>query len=156
MIPGLRSPFVRKLLIPLALAATQLLWGCSGLPYRIDVAQGNIVTQEMLNRLQPGMSKQQVTDVMGSPMLVDPFHPQVWIYLYRLRPGDGEAEQRQVVLNFSDDRLTRVTGDVRTAPREADSGSRASQNVVVPLEQADTEPSLWERFKRGIGLGDED
>jgi outer membrane protein assembly factor BamE len=149
---------MRKVLILGVLAATHLGTGCSGehIPfvYRIDVPQGNVVTQDMLNRLEPGMSKQQVSLVMGTPLIVDPFHPDQWVYAYRLRRGGEEVEQRRITLYFKDDRLQRVDGDVKPAAAAAKAAPAAAGPVTVPLEPAE-EPGLWERMKRAVGLGDD-
>ena len=89
-------------------------------PYRIDVRQGNFVTQEMVAQLKPGLSREQVRFILGSPLVADMFHVERWDYVYRFRPGRGEAQQRRLAVFFQDNKLTRVTGDV-----VADDGSAA-------------------------------
>jgi outer membrane protein assembly factor BamE len=149
---------MRKVLILGVLAATQLGTGCSGehvpFVYRIDVPQGNVITQDMLNRLEPGMSKQQVSLAMGTPLLVDPFHPDHWVYVYRLSRGREPIEERRVELFFKDDRLYRVAGDVKPAATASVPPAPPSGPVAVPLEPAE-EPGLWDRMKRAVGLGDD-
>ena len=150
---------MRKVLILGVLAATQLGGGCSGshvpFVYRIDVPQGNVVTQDMLNRLEPGMSKQQVSLVMGTPLIVDPFHPDQWVYAYRLSRGGEAIEERRIELSFKDDRLQQVSGDVKPAGgASAAAAPPPSGPVTVPLESVE-EPGLWERMKRAVGLGDD-
>lgn len=149
---------MRKVLILGVLAATQLGSGCSGshvpFVYRIDVPQGNVVTQDMLNRLEPGMSKQQVSLVMGTPLIVDPFHPDQWLYVYRLSRGGEEIEERRVELYFKDDRLQRVAGDVKPAASATPAAPAPAGAVTVPLDPAE-EPGLWDRIKRSVGLGDD-
>lgn len=81
-------------------------------PYRIDVRQGNWVTQEMVSQLKPGQTREQVRFILGSPLVSDMFHADRWDYIYRLQPGRGEAEQRRIVVFFQDDKLVRVGGDV--------------------------------------------
>lgn len=81
-------------------------------PYRIDVRQGNYVTQEMVAKLKPGMSRDQVRFVLGTPLVMDIFHASRWDYVYRFQPGRGEAQQRVLSVFFEDDRLVRVGGDV--------------------------------------------
>jgi outer membrane protein assembly factor BamE len=149
---------MRKLLILGVCAATQLTAGCSGehipFAYRLDIPQGNVVTQDMVNRLEPGMSKQQVTYVMGTPLIVDTFHPDEWIYLYYVNKGGERAEERRINLLFDHDRLARVTGDVRTGGQEEQARAVTTAGVEVPLQPAE-EPSLWQRIKRSVGLGEE-
>jgi outer membrane protein assembly factor BamE len=92
-----------------------LIAGCSNLslsPYRIEVRQGNLVTQEMAAQLKPGMTRDQVRFVLGTPLLADPFHAERWDYVYRFKPGYGEAQQRRLTVFFQDGKLARVEGDV--------------------------------------------
>ncbi|MDQ8023495.1 MAG: outer membrane protein assembly factor BamE [Moraxellaceae bacterium] len=93
------------------------LTACSGTqwPYKIDVRQGNYVTQEMLAQLKPGMTQEQVRFIMGSPLLIDTFRTDRWDYVYRFTPGKGPVEQRRVALFFADSKLSRVDGDVTAA-----------------------------------------
>lgn len=81
-------------------------------PYRIDVRQGNYVTQEMVSQLQAGQSKDQVRYILGTPLVTDIFHAERWDYIYRFQPGHGEAQQRRITVIFSDGKLARIEGDV--------------------------------------------
>ncbi len=79
--------------------------------YRADIVQGNIVEQEMIDQLKPGMSKRQVRFVMGSPLIIDPFHQERWDYFYS-KKSDGKLQDRQrITLFFKDDKLNRIDGD---------------------------------------------
>lgn len=81
-------------------------------PYRIDVRQGNYVTQEMVAKLKPGMTRDQVRFVLGTPLVTDIFHANRWDYVYRFQPGRGEPQLRRIFVFFEDDKLVRVGGDV--------------------------------------------
>lgn len=81
-------------------------------PYRIDVRQGNMVTQDMVAQLKPGLTKDQVRFVLGTPLLADVFHADRWDYVYRLQTGDGEVQQRRLAVFFEDGKLVRLGGDV--------------------------------------------
>lgn len=101
------------------LMMTLLVAGCSNVPvlpllspYRIDVQQGNYVTQEMIARLKPGMSRSQVRFALGTPLIADPFHADRWDYVYMLHRAGELAEQRQVTVIFRGDALQRIEGDV--------------------------------------------
>ena len=106
-------------------------------PYRIDVRQGNFVTQEMVAQLKPGQSREQVRFILGSPLVADMFHVDRWDYVYRFRPGHGEVQQRSLAVFFQDNKLTRVSGDV-----VAEDGSRAeapkpaAQVIEIPAPAA--------------------
>ena len=107
---------MRILLIALAIT---LVSACSavGFPgvYRIDVEQGNIVTQEIADQLQPGMSKRQVRFILGTPLVEDTFNRARWDYVYTRRNGlDVLAEERLTVI-FDGDSLVDVGGDYTPA-----------------------------------------
>lgn len=87
-------------------------------PFRIDARQGNYVTQEMLSQLAPGMTREQVRFILGSPLLVDVFHADRWDYVYRLSAGYAEPQQRAISVFFVDGKLSRVGGDVVGASGE--------------------------------------
>jgi len=124
--------------------------GCS--VYRIDVPQGNIVTQEMVDRLEPGMTRRQVRAVMGTPLVRDPFHADRWDYVYHLRPGRGRVERRHLAVYFEADRLTRIEGDLRPRPR----GEIPPQPPTVEhrIEGPGKERKGWlERLREKLGGG---
>jgi len=97
------------LLTIVLLAAT----GCSYLPsvYKIDIQQGNVVTQDMIDQLRPGLTKRQVQYVMGTPLIEDTFNQSRWDYVYSLQPGGELRQQESISLFFKDDLLTHFEGD---------------------------------------------
>lgn len=114
-----------------------LISGCSfdsvvGLvdPYRIDVRQGNYVDQEMVAQLRRGMTRDQVRYVLGSPLVVDMFRSDRWDYVYRFRPGSGEAQQRVISLFFAGDVLDRIEGDVAAASAVPETAPQPRSRVV--------------------------
>ncbi len=108
---------MNRVFLPLFLV---LLTACSSTPeisslltpYRIDIRQGNHITQEMVSQLKPGQSRDQVRFILGTPLISDPYHAERWDYVYRFQPGHGEAQQRRVTIFFSDGKLSRIAGDV--------------------------------------------
>lgn len=92
------------------------LAGCSNLRfpgvYRIDIPQGNFVTEDMLLQLEPGMTPEQVQYVLGTPTLVDPFTPNTWFYPMTLQPGRGEKVTQEIIVYFTDGVFSRYEGDV--------------------------------------------
>jgi outer membrane protein assembly factor BamE len=110
----LHIPFFRLLPYLIALAA---LTACSSIkPYRMEIQQGNFVTQEQVSKLQSGMTKEQVRFILGTPLLTDVFHADRWDYIFRRqRARSDEVEERRLTLFFEDNRLTRVDGDVMPA-----------------------------------------
>ena len=123
-----------------------------GLPrvHKVDVPQGNVVEQDQVNQLRPGMDKQQVRFVMGTPMLDDSFHANRWDYIYRFKPGYGDIEFKQAALYFNDDeKLVNIQGTFRPGD-EAKDTHITTEIVVVPLEDYDDsdkgEKSYWDKF----------
>lgn len=107
---------MQKLLITAAL--TLVLSGCSGFPgvYKIDIPQGNVVNQEMVDKLRPGMTESQVRFIMGSPLITDTFHEGRWDYLYSKKSGsegDGSYVRERISLYFTDGKLNALNGDFR-------------------------------------------
>jgi outer membrane protein assembly factor BamE len=97
---------MRSLLIPACLAL--LLGGCLSV-YKVEVQQGNVLSQDMIDKLKPGMSRSQVRFVLGTPLVTDSFHPNRWDYYYYLRRSkDKTGETRRLTLIFSNDTLKSV------------------------------------------------
>ncbi len=95
-----------------------LLAGCTNpgywvKPYRIEIQQGNFVTQEMVGQLKPGMTKEQVRFALGTPLIADLFHGDRWDYVFRRsRERSTQVEERKLTVFFANDKLLRVEGDV--------------------------------------------
>jgi outer membrane protein assembly factor BamE len=109
-------------------------------PYRIDVVQGNVVTQEQLAQLKPGMSRNQVREVIGTPLLTDPFHADRWDYIFTIRRPGAEAQRRSVVVLFENDRMASV--EAPELPSERDfvaSITKAREIKPKKLELSDEE-----------------
>jgi outer membrane protein assembly factor BamE (lipoprotein component of BamABCDE complex)/ketosteroid isomerase-like protein len=81
-------------------------------PYHMDVQQGNVVDSKMLGQLRPGMSKSQVRFILGTPLIQDSFHKNRWDYFYQMRKDGKIIEQRRVILDFENESLKGVRGDV--------------------------------------------
>lgn len=104
--------------------------------YRIDIQQGSIVDNEMLSRLKPGMDKNQVQFIMGTPSLVDPFHTDRWEYVYTFSKGGKQRKQRHITLHFDDDKLAYIDGGVIPGlERPEEITNRPSKIVDVPLKK---------------------
>ncbi len=95
--------------------------------YKIDIQQGIVVTQEMADQLKPGMTRDQVKFVLGTPILADPFHANRWDYPFRFQPGRGRIEERRFTVYFENDRLARFEGD----PLPTEEEFAASRNFAT-------------------------
>jgi outer membrane protein assembly factor BamE len=98
-----------------ATALALMLAGCTWLPrlgvYKLDVNQGNYVTQDQVDRLKVGMTRVQVRTALGTPMLTDAFHAGRWDYPYQFTRLGQLVEHRQFTVYFVDDKLARWEGD---------------------------------------------
>ena len=85
--------------------------------YKMEIQQGNFVSQEAVSQLKLGMTKDQVRFVLGTPLLADIFHEDRWDYVYwRRRENSREVEERRFALFFRDGALNRIEGDVVPTP----------------------------------------
>lgn len=97
---------MRHFLLSACLVA--LLNGCLSV-YTMEVQQGNVITQEMIDKLKPGMTRSQVRFVLGTPMVTDAFHPDRWDYYYFLRPSNEKnSKVRRVTVMFKNDALVSI------------------------------------------------
>lgn len=134
-----------KTLLSVLLIAPLLLGGCSyvGIPsvgslpfvHKIDVQQGNVITQEMVAQLRRGMDKKKVQYIMGTPVIRDTFHAERWDYLYTYQERGGAVEKRRVTLVFADDKLDRVLGDVKPAAGELEVDLHQDTTIDVPKKR---------------------
>ena len=110
-------------------------------PYRIDIVQGNAVTKEQIALMRPGLTRLQVRDVLGSPLLADPFHADRWDYLFTLRRPGTEPQRRAVVVFFDGERVKSVEapGDLPSEREFVASISRYKDPRAPRLELSDDE-----------------
>lgn len=123
--------------------------------YKIDIQQGNVIEQKMLDRLKLGMDKNQVQFIMGTPVLIDPFHNERWEYIYSFQEGGGVREQRHITLHFEEDKLSHITGDIETSsgPRSETNTITEEEAVIVP-ESKNEEKGFFGRLWDKVTPGD--
>ncbi len=135
----------------LGAAAVLSLAGCSSVgerlpgvsrfvsPYQIDIQQGNVVTREQAQALQPGMPRQQVRDILGSPLLTSVFHGDRWDYVFTFKRQGQALQQRRVAVFFKGDVLDRVEADELPSEAEFVSSldSRRQFDKAPPLEASE-------------------
>ncbi|MFN9708959.1 MAG: outer membrane protein assembly factor BamE [Burkholderiales bacterium] len=114
--------FSRFSLIPVLVLATALLSACAGpqwsFIYKAEVVQGNVITKEQAERLKLVMERDQVRDILGSPMIADIFHADRWDYMFTIRRPGAAAQQRHVVALFQADRLKSLEAPDLPSERE--------------------------------------
>ena len=112
---------------------------CSEFPfvYKIDIEQGNIIEQEAVDQLIPGLSKDQVRFILGSPINIDTFNQQRWDYIYSMSRGGGGHRQERLSLYFVDDRLEYFQGDF--IPSDAMEDEQATEEEIIEEQVKQTE-----------------
>ncbi len=91
---------------------TLFLTSCFLSPYKMEVRQGNYLEQDILMKLKAGMSKEQVSFLLGTPLVIDPLSPNQWNYVYLSGAAGDVRRERTVTVVFKDDLLARIDGDV--------------------------------------------
>ena len=108
-------------------------------PYRMVIQQGNFISQEMVGQLKPGMTKEQVRFVLGTPLVSDLFHADRWDYVFFRELPDGKREQRNLAVVFEKDKLARVLGDLLPSEGAAAAQSKGFDPLAKP--QAPAKPA---------------
>jgi outer membrane protein assembly factor BamE len=142
------SPALKSLLLALSasLAACSSFDGASNrlasivTPYQIDVVQGNVITREQVDLLRPGLPRQSVRDLLGTPLLQSVFHSNRWDYVFTFKRRGEEPQLRKLTIFFKDDALERFDAD--PMPTEAEfvaSLDNTRKSAKVPELQASEE-----------------
>jgi outer membrane protein assembly factor BamE len=160
---------MRRSRLLLVAASCALIAACTYKPsfineYKIDIQQGNVLTQEMVSQLKPGQTRDQVRFLLGTPLVTDIFHQQRWDYLYRYQSGQtGQVESRKFTVFFDGEgRLERVSGDIAAAgsgemnapvnkSRLVDLGSLSPEQADKPLPPREP-PGYYRRFMDMLGF----
>jgi len=133
----------------LAITASLTFTACStilnNLPgvYTLDIEQGNMIDQSMIDQLRPNMTKRQVLYIMGSPMLADSFHEKRWDYLYSKQVSGEDRVQKRASLFFDGDNLMAVQGDFRPSSLPV---IKESTETSVDLPKRNLDKSMWEKI----------
>jgi len=162
---------MQKLLISWVCGASLLATGCSTIKnvgdvipnaldkmpliYRQNIQQGNVLNQEQIDKLQPGMSKTQVRYIMGTPMLIDVFHQNRWDYIYTMKEGADPQTQKRVALFFEDDQLARIEGDLRPIPA-AEQEPVEKETVVDVPDYSGKNKGIFTRALETVGIESDD
>jgi len=124
----------------LALLLGAVLPACSFLqPYRVPVVQGNVVTREQVGALRPGMSRIQVRDILGTPLLTSVFHANRWDYVFTLQRQGAEPQARRVTVYFQGETLERFEADALPSETEFVSTLGNREPPKVPVLEATPE-----------------
>ena len=134
--------------VPDALGETPLL-------YQPTIQQGNVVTQEMVDKLKPGMNRRQVAYVLGTPLLVDAFHQDRWDYVYTKEVGGGTDNKTHIALYFEDDILVRIDGDFRPEPKE-DPLADAPETVFSVPDNKKKDKGFFSSALESVGIDTDD
>ena len=109
-----------------------LLAGCSTLRfpgvYRFTIQQGNVITQTMIDKLKPGMTRSQVRFVLGNPVIDDSLNRDRWDYVYTVQLGDGDPIQKVLQVYFVEERLSHFEGDYIPTDQNPDKDATVAGN----------------------------
>jgi outer membrane protein assembly factor BamE len=146
---------MKKILISMLCAATLALAGCGNIlkPYKIDVQQGNLISQRDLNKVRPGMNKTQIRFLLGTPLIVDPFHAKRWDYIYTFKPGYGKGKLKRVSLYFDNKKLVRIEGDMMPKPATGKNATLKETSVIEVKPGKVKKKGLLKRTLEKIGVG---
>ena len=108
-----------------ALQADRILGAIT--PYRVDVMQGNVITKELAANVKPGMTREQVRDTLGSPLLTSAFHADRWDYVFTIRRRGVDPQSRSVVAFFKGDVLERLEAPELPSEKEFVSSLRPAR-----------------------------
>jgi len=111
--------------------------------YKIDVNQGNYLSQDMIDKLKVGMSQTQVKQVLGTPLVASPFRPDRWDYVYEYTRQGQVAEHRNFTVWFADAKVARWEGD--SMPESVLELNRSASAKALPSSPP-SEKSAWDRF----------
>ena len=116
-------------------------------PYRTEVVQGNVVSREQLQLLRPGMTRQQVRDLLGTPLIISVFHANRWDYAFTIRRRGAEPLHRKLSVFFEGDAMARVESD--ELPLEAEFAARLdTRRPVAKTPVLEATPESLNAFKR--------
>ena len=110
-------------------------------PYKAPVLQGNVVTREQAQAVQPGMPREQVRNILGTPLLANVFRAERWDYVFTLRRQGQEPQQRRVTVFFKGDAVERVQADELPTEAEfvASLDVRRRGAKIPPLEASEAD-----------------
>ncbi|MBK9341060.1 MAG: outer membrane protein assembly factor BamE [Rhodoferax sp.] len=104
-------PYLLALKLLIAGLISSILLACGGIPYKVDVAQGNFVSKEQITALKLGMPRAQVMDILGTPLLVSVFHADRWEYVFTLKRQGVETKPYKLTVHFKGDALDKIDGE---------------------------------------------
>ncbi|MBV1912164.1 MAG: outer membrane protein assembly factor BamE [Cycloclasticus sp.] len=122
--------------------------------YKIDVHQGNVVTQEMVDQLRPGMDKRQVRFLLGTPLLADPFHKDRWDYFYDLKKSGKQIKTERITVFFEADKLVNLSGNFK--PSNEFKPMTINTEVIDVPKREKKEKGWLEKALQSIGIGNEE
>jgi len=144
-----RSFRLASLVVPVFLLAA-MLGACKSVevpklpgvtPYRMVIQQGNFISDDMVAQLKPGMTKEQVRFVLGTPLVTDIFHADRWDYVFFREMPNGKREQRNLSVVFQDGKLQRVIGDLLPDPNAPKPAPTAQPSLTPKPEEPAPAPT---------------
>jgi outer membrane protein assembly factor BamE len=135
--PFAPTRFSMRILAPIV-AATLLLSGCV---YKIDIQQGNYVPQDVAAKLKTGMTKSEVRLLLGTPLLVDPFHSNRWDYYFSNVKGRKAEDSTRLTVFFENDKVVNFVGEARPSAPPPVGATKPPAPAVAPAPAATAAPA---------------
>ncbi len=117
-------------------------------PYKVEVVQGNFVSREQVEALQPGMSRQQVKEILGTPLVTSLFHADRWDYVFTLKRPGVEAQSRKLTVFFKNDAFERVEGDEMPTEAEFVATLGTSRKTKPKVPQLEATPEQLAKYPK--------
>jgi outer membrane protein assembly factor BamE len=118
--------------VPKPLTSPETMFGLFK-PYRMEVVQGNVITQEVMAQIQPGLGRAQVREILGTPLLADIFHENRWDYVFTIARQGVPAQQRRVSVFFKNNVVERFEADTLPTEREFVASVSRPETPKAPL-----------------------
>jgi outer membrane protein assembly factor BamE len=135
------------------IACTSILENLPGV-YKLEIQQGNIVNQKMIDQIRPNMTERQVLYILGSPMLVDTFRQKRWDYIYSNQPSGEDREQKKISLFFDENNeVASIQGDFKPSATKV---TATSDESTVDVPKRDIEKTMWQKITGLFGFDDID
>ncbi len=118
--------------------------------YKINVSQGNVITQEAVDHLRPGMDKRQVKFLLGTPLLADPFHKDRWDYFYNMNIAGKQSERERLTVIFKGEKLVSLKGSFK--PSNELKPMTINTEVIDVPKREEKKRGFFERALHAVGI----
>lgn len=141
---------MKNILNIIVLCLAVIVTGCTRfvpVVYKIDVEQGNIITQKDVNKIKVGMSRKQIRYALGTPLIADSFHKARWDYIFTSKKGYKKPTRKQISIHFKNDVVTKIEGDIQ--PQKQSAVKVKPETTVVVINPKEKRKGIFKRIFTG-------